>query len=209
MKEINKVTTSKNIIPIKQEISFIPKKEEQLIEISFIGNKFFTPHNKSYIATIKVEDDHIDEIIKRLRTLKQIQYDSDYWQHQSILLNMNESKTFDIYPNAPFLGDGEEMVWQRLVFEVVNKERKVTSIDAITNCRVFQYDYKKHQGTGILFPSLRNQTVSNEHPTTSRDLIGNYFVTSYNLTGIKDPASSNILGDITFQATMFEYLFVY
>jgi Double zinc ribbon len=195
LKEVNKVTTTKSIIPIKQ-ISFIPKKGEQFIELSFIGNKFFTPTNKPYIATIKVDDYYIDEIIKLLRTLRQLQYDSGYWQHHTMKLN---ESTFDIYRNAPYLGDGEEMVWQRLMFQVFNKERKITNIDAVTNCRVFQYNYRTNQGTGILFPSLHNETVSNQHPTTSTDPIGNYFVTSFNLTGIKEPASPKILGDISFQ----------
>ncbi len=196
LKEINKVTTNKSIIPIKQ-ISFIPKKEEQFIELSFIGNKFFTPTNKPYIATIKVDDYYIDEIIKLLRTLRQLQYDSDYWQHHTMKLN---ESTFDIYRNAPYLADGEEMVWQRLTFEVFNKERKITNIDAVTNCRVFQYNYRTHEGSGILFPSLQNENVSNQHPTTSTNPTGNYFVTSFNLTGIKEPATPKILGDISFQA---------
>lgn len=115
-------------------------------------------------------------------------------------IKLNESKTFDIYPNVPFLADGEEMVWQRLMFQVINKERKITNIDAVTNCRVFQYTYNRHQGAGILFPSLQNETVNNQHPTTSTDPTGSYFVTSFNLTGIKDPASPKILGDISFQA---------
>jgi ribosomal protein L40E len=114
-------------------------------------------------------------------------------------MKLNES-TFNIYHNAPYLADGEEMVWQRLTFEIFNKERKITNIDAVTNCRVFQYDYRSHQGTGILFPLLKNQTVSNQHPTTSTDPIGNYFITSLNLTGIKEPASPKISGDISFQA---------
>ncbi len=196
LKQVNKVTTTKSIIPIKQ-ITFIPKKAEQFIELSFIGNKSLTPTNKDYIATIKVDDYYIDEIINLLRTLRQLQYDYGYWEHRT--LKFNES-TFDIYPNVPYLGDREEMVWQRLKFEVFNKERKITNIDALTNCRVFQYDYRSHQGTGILFPFLKNQTVSNQHPTTSTDPIGNYFITSFNLTGIKEPASPKISGDITFQA---------
>ncbi len=196
LKEVNKVTTTKSIIPIKQ-ISFIPKKDEQFIELSFIGNKNLTPTNKPYIATIKVDDYYIDEIIKLLRTLRQLQYDSRYWQHHTMKLN---ESTFNIYHNAPYLGDGEEMVWQRLTFEIFNKERKITNIDAVTNCRVFQYDYKSHQGTGILFPTLQKETVSNQHPTTSTDPIGNYFVTSFNLTGIKEAASPKVSGDISFQA---------
>lgn len=197
LKEVNKVTTTKSIIPIPiKQISFVPKKEEQFIELSFIGNKFFTSTNKPYIATIKVDDYYIDEIIKLLRTLRQLQYDSRYWQHHTMKLN---ESTFNIYHNAPYLGDGEEMVWQRLTFEIFNKERKITNIDAVTNCRVFQYDYRSHQGTGMLFPLLKNQTVSNQHPTTSTDPIGNYFITSLNLTGIKEPASPKISGDISFQ----------
>ena len=198
LKEINKITTTKSIIPIPiKQVSFVPKKEEQFIELSFIGNKFFTSSNKPYIATIKVDDYYIDEIIKLLRTLRQLQYDSRYWQHHTMKLN---ESTFDIYPNVPYLGDREEMVWQRQTFEVFNKERKITNVDAVTNCRVFQYDYRSHRGTGILFPSLQNQTVKNPHPATSIDPIGNYFITSFNLTGIKEPASPKILGDISFQA---------
>lgn len=68
----------------------------------------------------------------------------------------------------------------------------------ITNYRIFQYNYEKHQGTGILFPLLHEETVTDQRPTLATDSIGNYFIHSYSLTGIKDAATNKVIGDLSF-----------
>jgi len=108
--------------------------------------------------------------------------------------------TIDIYPNAPYLADGEEMCWQSLVFERVNNEEKILQIDAVTNYRVFQYDYIKHYGSGILIPLIENNSIVEERPTNETKSIGSYFIASYNLTGIKEAGNTKIIGDVTFNS---------
>ena len=63
----------------------LSKKEDQLIELSFTSNKFLGGVGKSLVATIKVDDKYVDEIVERLRALKRIQYDANYWDHHSVV----------------------------------------------------------------------------------------------------------------------------
>src|SRR6266540_2369070 len=152
------------------------------------------------IATIKVEDRLADEIHEKLRALKLLQFDRNYWERHSLsfLGAANLRKTVDIYPRTPFLADGEEMIWQSLTIETIDKERKVMKVDAITNFRIFQYDYNEHQGEGILIPCLDNNMTIDERPTLQINAVGTYFVASYNITGIKEAGTTKIIGDITF-----------
>ena len=152
IQNINKISGAKNIIT---------KKSDHLIEISFIGNKFLGGAGVSLVATIKPEDKFVNEIYDRLRTLKILQYDSSYWKHHELSLGTGSEskKTIQIYSPAPFLTDNEEMIWQSLKHEAFDKENKIVAADIITNYRVFQYDYNKHRGIGILLPLLKNDAV--------------------------------------------------
>ena len=192
-----------NIDKVSGATNIITKKSDYLIEISFIGNKFLGGVGVSLVATIKPEEKFVNEIYERLRTLKILQYDSSYWEHHNLFLGTGSEskKTIQIYLRAPFLADDEEMVWQSLKHEAFEKENKIVTADIITNYRVFQYDYNKHRGIGILLPSLKNDAVIEERPSLERDdPVGTYFVFSYNLTGIKEAGTNRIIGDITFCA---------
>jgi hypothetical protein len=188
LKDVKKVLGSK---------SLLSKKEDQLIELTFSSNKFLGGMGKTLVATIKVDDTYVEEIVERLRSLKRIQYDANYWEHHSVTVpNVTDpNKTIDIYPNTPFLADSEEMIWQYTVF---NDGIEISKIDAVTNYRIFQYDYEKHQGIGILFPFLQEETISNHRPTLVKDSVGNYFIHSYNLAGIKEASTNKVIGDISF-----------
>lgn len=190
LKDVKKVSGSKGLLS---------KKEDQLIELTFSSNKFLGGVGKTLVATIKVDDTYVEEIVERLRALKRIQYDANYWEHHSVTVpsatDPDPNKTIDIYPNTPFLADSEEMIWQHTVF---NDEREISTIDAVTNYRIFQYNYETHQGAGILFPLLQEETVSSQRPTLAKDSVGNYFIHSYNLAGIKEPSTNKVVGDISF-----------
>ncbi len=119
-----------DIQDIKKNVSgttnIISRKQDHLIEISFIGNKSMLRAGVPLIATIKVEDRLADEIHEKLRALKLLQFDRNYWERHSLsfLGAANLRKTVDIYPRTPFLADGEEMIWQSLTLETINKERR-------------------------------------------------------------------------------------
>jgi hypothetical protein len=194
---------TEEIQDIKKNISgttnIISRKQDHVIEISFIGNKAMHRPGEPLTASLKVEDKLVNKIYDELRTLKQLQYDRYYWKRHSIsyLGAGNLRKTIEIYPRTPFLADGEEMIWQSLTLETIDKERKVTKIDGVTNIRIFQYDYKKHYGEGILIPDLDNNMTVDERPVLQVNSVGTYFVASYNITGIKS-GTTKIIGDITF-----------
>lgn len=145
IQEINKKLSS--------TANIITRKKDEFIEISFVGNKTLGHAGIPLIAAIKLEDEYVSKVYELLRLLKQLQYDSSYWLHHSLYSSTGDSKqTVDIYPNAPYLADGEEMCWQSLVYESVNNEEKISQIDAVTNYRIFQYNYHKHHGSGFCYP---------------------------------------------------------
>ena len=49
----------------------------------------------------------------------------------------------DIYPLTPFLSEGEEIIWHQMETEGI-RHKKVLWIEALTNYRVYYYDYKQH-----------------------------------------------------------------
>ena len=57
--------------------------------------------------------------------------------------NNSQIKMIDIYPLTPFLSEGEEIIWHQMKTEGI-RHKKVLWIEALTNYRVYYYDYKQH-----------------------------------------------------------------
>lgn len=89
------------------ETKRIFKKEERLVEIIYNGD------NHEDTIRIKLDDKHVDEFLKRIEALKQNSSDSVYWTYRSLSYQKGTGHitTVDIYPLAPFLAEGEEIVW--------------------------------------------------------------------------------------------------
>ena len=93
------------------------------------------------------------------------------------------------------MAKGEEIVWQSLKSDLKTDEGIVLWIDVVTNFRVFQYDYKKHSGNFILFPSLGDVRITNEARGVGS---GVYNSSSPLLTGMQLSGVAGIMGDISF-----------
>lgn len=184
-----------SLIDIKAttQIKGILKRKDLLLEIIFVGNE-----NKRYVATIDIEDKYIDEVIGTVKKFRLLESDSYFWAFRSLTTG-NPTKVINVYPNAPFLSDGEELIWKNSRTYQDNYKDKIQSIDVITNYRVFHYDYSVHKGAGILLPLLEDTKVTNTRTKRNKNVIGSYsIISSHFLEGIEEIINPKLLGDITF-----------
>jgi hypothetical protein len=132
------------------------KKEDRMLKITFRTND-----NSGLWMIINIEDRYVQEFLNIVRTLKQKESDELYWSHQSLTLHYNSglTKIVYIYPLAPFLAQGEEMIWHNMLFQASSKT--VDTVQVITNYRVFLYNYAQHVGSVILLPSIEDIRVTN------------------------------------------------
>jgi hypothetical protein len=84
--------------------------------------------------------------------------------------------TVDIYPLAPFLAEGEEIIWHNMSTSGI-RHKKIVWLQALTNYRVYYYNYdtgnvpKSYQshnyaqqasGIFVLLPGLQDVVVMNQ-----------------------------------------------
>jgi len=171
------------------------KKEDLVVEIRSLGPE----DRRQYLTIIDVDDKYADEIVGEVMASKQAELNSNYWSHRSLTFTKQngQKNTVDIYPAAPFLANGEEILWHYVLTESKDKKSKVIWINAVTNYRIFQYNYHEHTGVAILFPSLEDVKVNNEQRGSG---LGIYNLTSPNLTGIQTSGAIGIVGEIVFYA---------
>lgn len=171
----------------------LSKKEDLIVEIQYISIQDRKPN----VLRIDVEDKYADEIVKEIRLLKQLESDSTYWIHRSLIFSNQDGQEIkvDIYPLTPFLAKGEEIVWQSLKSDLKTDEGIVLWIDVVTNFRVFQYGFQEHKGAVILFPSVDDVKISHESHGAG---LGAYNSSSSYLTGIQSSGAIEISGDLVF-----------
>jgi Double zinc ribbon len=163
-----------------------------------IGIYFVRAQDKRYLATIDVEDKYADEIITIIKKLKQVESDRYYWAYRSLNF-LTSNKTINVYPNAPFLSEGEEVIWRNFKNYEGNNKEKVYFVELITNYRVFQYDYREHKGSGILFPLLEDTKVVNIKSKSKTNSMGIFTLSAPNLVrGIQDTVNLHLSEDIIF-----------
>jgi hypothetical protein len=129
-------------------------KEERLIEIIYNGD------NREDTIRIKLDDKYVEEFLKSIEALRQNSSDGVYWTYRSLSYQTGTGHrtTVDIYPLAPFLAEGEEIVWHNA--GIVKK--KIVWLQALTNYRVYWYDYVQHAGIFVLLPALQDVVVMNQ-----------------------------------------------
>jgi RNA polymerase subunit RPABC4/transcription elongation factor Spt4 len=152
--------------------------------------------DRKYIATIKTGERYTPQLPILLKELKTLENDSAYWKCE--LLTFQGDRTIEIYSQTPFLAEGEQIIWQNPKSEFVDNRKQVNSIEVVTNFRIFQYDYTQHKGSVILFPSLENVIVTNQHHTMVTSSVGSYSDFSHKITGIKNIRTDSVVGDISF-----------
>ena len=152
---------------------------------------------------INVEDKEAETIQKDLEVLRNTDI-VNYWR--SIKLpyeNDNGSiSNVEILPSTPFIAKNEVLLWYRTETKgLVHKN--VTWIDAITNYRVFQYNFENHGANYIILNSLDDMTVKNRYRVSSGQNSGLFTGQRYGsmrsgfYTGTGNSKSTSI-GDVAF-----------
>lgn len=169
------------------------------IEFNFIGTGTIGMINIKYVARIKTDEKYVNQVFERLRNLKGLENSSSYWERESLTFQTSSGleKTVWIYSQIPFLGEGEQIIWQSLRSEFIDNKKKVNSIDVVTNFRIFQYDYLENKGAVILFPFLGDVKVTDQQKTITSP-IGTYSNFLYKLTGINNVRTNNVVGNVVF-----------
>jgi hypothetical protein len=133
--------------------------------------------------------------------MRQKESDGVFWAYRSLTFqtnsnnNTNQRRTFDIYPMAPFLAEGEEIIWHQMKTEG-RRNNKVEWIQALTNYRVFHY-----AGAMVLLPALEDVVVNNKRRTSRTNSVGFYSRSYHNLSGFRNSTgTSTTIGDVVFIA---------
>jgi hypothetical protein len=175
---------------------FLREKKDKLLGVTLRdGSEIF----------INVKDKEAETILKDLQVLKTMDT-VNYWR--SIKLpyeNDNGTITnIEILPGTPFIARNEVLLWYRIETKgLVHKN--VTWIDAITNYRIFQYNFENHGAGYIILTSLDDVAVKNRYRVSHGQNYG--FFTGqrygsmrsgfYNSTG---NSKSTSIGDLVFIA---------
>ena len=169
------------------------------IEFDFVGTGTIGDNNIEYVARIRIDEKYANQFFEHIKGLKAIENSSSYWTRDSLtfLALGGSKKTVELYSQTPFLGEGEQIIWQNLRSEFIDNKMMVNYIDVVTNFRIFQYDYLEHKGSAILFPFLRDVKVTEQQKTMTSP-IGTYSNFSNKLTGVKNVRTNNIIGNVVF-----------
>jgi len=137
------------------EIKGIFKKEERLVETIYKGSN---GDNHEKTLRIKLDDKHADDFLKSMEVLKQNSSNIEYWTYRSLSFQTGtgDRTSVDIYPLAPFLAKGEEIVWHNA---------GIAWLQAMTNYRVYYSDYLRHPDAFVLIPGLQDVVVMNQKRT--------------------------------------------
>lgn len=224
--QTNKLNVNKIIIypvEIGSRIEFLNESEvESYLPLSWIekittsaetkglfGNKndlyieifFKDPNNETGSVKLNLQDKHVQEALKVIQSSMEAER-QQYWDEIEIQYkDSSESiKTTKITPKAPFLSLHEELLWINHIPEgIINKHAGY--LQAITNFRVFEYDYSKHICSYIMISSLEDVIIMNKKTSSHTNRIGNYMgARNLNMmTGIGTSTTKlNTVGDLVF-----------
>ncbi len=142
-----------------------PADKDLLLEIEFRDDQ----GNKKSIA-FTVRDRHIEEIL--VRTLQPMA--QKYWDAVELEYNLDGvSKTTQLYYKAPFLSDGEELLWINTKIEGI-ANRHIRWLEALTNFRAIYYDFGKHESGRIPLNLVDDVIVKNQGTASGSNIFGTF-----------------------------------
>jgi hypothetical protein len=113
-------------------------------------------------------DDHAKEIVKTLNNLKELNI-SSYLQKYAIAYRSQyrQIRIVEIYPMTPFLAPDEQLAWYNMKTSGTFT-KKVDWVQALTNFRVLEYNFKSHQSTSLPLSLVDNAIVTNAELFTNK-----------------------------------------
>ncbi len=186
--EINTKTTVKD--------GFFRKKEDILLEIIFE-----TPNGTKRLL-VNVEDKHVSEIIDIINSNKNFDYDNYlgylevHYEKDGVIANTK------LCPKIPVLAEDEELLWTHTETEgVLCAHAKWT--DAVTNMRIFQYNFESHLSSYAIIPRIDDVIVTNQKRISESQSSGIYYSQRFGSMRSgqgtsKTTTSSITIGDVIF-----------
>jgi hypothetical protein len=184
-------------------IQNIDKKENTgFLKINeyYLHFHFSDPNGNNGTMKLIFEDyKYLDEILKVIQLCIDTER-NNYWDSTNISFATSNGsiQSTEIYPKTPFLSNKEELLWVNGTIKgTFNKS--IHDLQAITNCRIFEYNYENHMCSYILISSLDDAIVMNRRTSSRSTQVGNYIGSSNIATGIGNSASTSIpIGDLVF-----------
>lgn len=112
---------------------------------------------------LNVEDKEADIILKDIEDLRNIDI-VNYWQPVKLPYEKDDGSIVDIeiFPKTPYLAENEVLLWYRIETKgAIHKH--IFWIKAITNFRVFQYNFESHLANYVILTSLDDVAVTNRY----------------------------------------------
>ena len=137
--------------------SFLREKKDKLLGITITDG-----HTELEIV-LNVEDKEADIIFKDIEALRNIDI-VNYWEPFRLPYENDDGSILytEIFPKTPFLAENEVLLWYRIETKgVIHKN--ISWIEAITNFRVFQYNFDSHLANYIILTSLDDVAVTNRY----------------------------------------------
>jgi hypothetical protein len=182
---------------VSEKIGKIRKKEDLMVLITFKGED-----GQENSIKVDLEDKYIDSFIEDIEAVRRNMYDGTYWHYGLLALptDGNEPKSFDFYPAAPFLAEGEEIIWSYIRTEgILNK--KAVWMDLLTNYRALGYSCKEHKANYMLITGIDDVIVTNKSHTSNTGSIVSYSRSRYHLSGVGNAkTTSTTVGDVDLYA---------
>ena len=154
----------KNIFDIKtveQKSGFIIKRQDLLVEITFAENDSASMVKEKHSVIIDVEEKDAQLIIDLVKLFKGIEEKSDYWTKSRVIYRdfSGSEITNEIFLDAPFLAQDEKLRWIWWIIQSKDDNRTIIYLRAITNFRVFEYNYEAHVGRAIALKNIEDVQV--------------------------------------------------
>jgi len=197
-------------IKIQTEIKdgFFRKKEDVLLQIMINFN------GESKEILLNVEDKQIQKILESINQNRTFDY-NQYLGTLSIPYESNEGSIeyATVYVKTPLIAIGENILWSNLITQGTFN-RKIVWLQALTNFRIFEYNYDSHLASYASISAIDDIVVTNQKRISESQGGGTYYGTRVGSmrTGFgntKTRSTSVTYGDVVFFANGQPFITLY
>ena len=202
--ELKNITDAKIV---EQTSGYIIKRQDLLIEITFVDNDPAGIVKDKHSVMIDVEEKDAHLIIDLLKMFKDIEEKSGFWTKSQVIYRDPNGRqiTNEIFLEAPFFAENERIKWFWRIVEREDKRSTIAYLRALTNFRVFEYNYKFHTGRARALNNIEDVLVTLRDDNKDIPMNETQFgiFTDINNTievDIKNTTKMKTIGDIAFIA---------
>ena len=197
----------KNIIDtriLEQKSGFIIKRQDLLIEITFAENDSASVVKEKHSVIIDVEEKDAELIIDLVKMFRGVEEKSGFWTKSQVIYRDFSGReiTSEIFLEAPFLAQDEKFRWIWWIIQSKDDRRTIIYLRALTNFRVFEYNYEAHVGRAIALKNIEDVQVVVRKEKRIDKSVTEYgiFTDDLKVISCNETNSTNIrtIGDVAF-----------